>query len=121
MFPYKEGENEQKLIMERFELIIILSLLAGLMFFLGWFGSLIYSYFFGKKTEQQNLVRELYQKLSQAQHRNDDLLENHNLQEQKWLAEIEGLKRENNEFLNTHRFYQDRIYDLEQKLKNEGS
>ena len=107
--------------MERIELIIIFTLLLGLMFGVGWFGSVIYTYFFGKRTGYHKLIKELNQELDQAHRQNSELIGHYTQQEAKWQEEINNLKEENNDFLKTHRNYQDRIFYLEQKLSEEQS
>lgn len=107
--------------MERFELIVILILIMGLVFCLGWLGAAIYSYFFGKRTGKNKLIKEINQELSKAQHQNNELMAQYAQQEARWQDEIDRLKEENNEFLNTHRNYQDRIFFLEKKLREEHS
>ncbi len=105
--------------MERFELIIIFSLIAGLMFVLGWYGSLIHTKFF-KKTDDQKIIKGLYQQINKVQHQHEELVAHQTQQEQYWQEEIERLKAENNDYLKTHRFYQDKIFELEQKLRDSG-
>ncbi|MCY4185801.1 MAG: hypothetical protein OXC82_07415 [Rhodobacteraceae bacterium] len=105
--------------MERLELIVILSLLAGLMFVLGWVGSLIHTKFF-QKTDDQKIITGLYRQINNAQHQNEELLAHQTQQEQYWQEEIDRLKEENNDYLKTHRLYQDKIFELEQKLRDSG-
>ncbi|MCY3675049.1 MAG: hypothetical protein OXG21_08780 [Rhodobacteraceae bacterium] len=105
--------------MERFELIIILSLLAGLMFVLGWVVSLVQTKFF-QKTDDQKIIKRLNRQINKAQHHHEELLAHLTQQEQYWQEEIEKLKAENNDYLKTHRFYQDKIFELEQKLRDSG-
>ncbi|MCY4100868.1 MAG: hypothetical protein OXF46_08090 [Rhodobacteraceae bacterium] len=105
--------------MEQFELIIILSLIAGLMFVLGWVGSLIHTKLF-HKTDDQKIITGLYRQLNKAQHQHEELVVHQTHQEQYWQEEIDRLKAENNDYLKTHRFYQDKIFELEQKLRDSG-
>lgn len=105
--------------MERFELIIILSLIAGLMFGLGWVGALIHTKFF-QKNDDQKIIKGLYRQINKAQHEHEEFVTHQTQQEQYLQEEIERLKVENNDFLKTHRFYQDKIFELEQKLRDSG-
>ena len=107
--------------MERIELIVILSMIMGLMFCLGWFGSVIYAYFFGRRTGHNKLIKDIKQELNQAYHQNNELLEHYTKQEEGWQVEINRLKEENNDFLQTHRNYQDKIFLLEQQLREDKS
>ena len=105
--------------MERFELIMILTIIMGLMFFLGWFGSVIYAYFFGKKTGDNKLIKELNQEIYKLHSRNNELSDHYAQGEARWQDEINRLKKENNDFLHTHRTYQDKLFYLEKKLHEE--
>ncbi len=105
--------------MERFELIVILVLFMGLMFGLGWFGYYIYSYFFGRNIEKHNFNKEWHQRLNKVQHQYDEIKDQYTQQEQLWQEELDKLHEENNQYLQTHRFYQDKIYELEQRLRDQ--
>ncbi len=98
-------------------MIIILSLILGLMFCLGWFGSVIYAYFFGNRSGDDKLIKEINHELYQTLHKNNELVDHYNQQEERWQEEINRLKEENNDFLKTHRNYQDKIFYLEQQLR----